>query len=239
MTKPSAAVWSATALLLALALTLPAAEADARRRKKAKPAPVLPGELVIFSTNDGPTVEVDGQVIGTLPLDDSLAMEPGQHTIRVSQRGYSEYIDTFTVEAGEEVEVEVDLIPLSAIVRITTPDPGATVKVDGKVLGVTPFDQDIEPGKKIVAVSSPGFFENVAEHQFVAGRSYDLTVTLEPMPVAPTPPPVADDEGVHEKWWFWTAIGVAVAGGTAAAIAIAATSGGDGVPAPSATIDIP
>ncbi len=229
------------ALFLALALTVVSGgDADAKRRKKKKRAPKveLPGELVIFSTMDGPTVEVDGAVIGNLPLEDSLAMEAGQHTIRVSQRGYSEYIDTFTVESGEEVELEIDLIPFAAIVRISTAEAGATVKVDGKVEGVTPFDKDLQPGKRVIAVSKPGYFENVQEHQMLAGTAYDLTFDLEKMPVK-EPPPVADDGGVHEQWWFWTAIGVAVAGGAAAAIAVAVGGGGGGPPTPNATIDIP
>ena len=229
-----------TALLLAFALlVVSGGDADAKRRKQERePAPALPGELVIFSTMDGPTVEIDGVVIGTLPLEDSLAMEAGQHRIRVSQRGYSEYIDTFTVESGEEVELEIDLIPFAAIVQIVTAEAGATVKVDGKVEGVTPFDKDLQPGKRVIAVSRPGYFENVQEHQMVAGQVYDLTFDLEKMPVV-EPPPVADDGGVHEQWWFWTAIGVAVAGGAAAAIAVAVSGGGSGPPTPHATIDIP
>lgn len=51
-------------------------------------------------------------------------------------------------------------------------------------------------------------------------------------PQATTPAPVAESTPVYKKWWFWTLIGVGVAGGVAAGVAVAATSApsGNGLP---------
>jgi tetratricopeptide (TPR) repeat protein len=50
-----------------------------------------------------------------------------------------------------------------------------------------------------------------------------------PTPTSPTP---VESKPVYKKWWFWTLIGVGVAGGVAAGVAVAATSAtaGNGLP---------
>jgi hypothetical protein len=49
-----------------------------------------------------------------------------------------------------------------------------------------------------------------------AGQTRQIDLVLQ----APPPPPV-DQRSFYQKWWFWTAVGVAVAGGTVAAFAMA------------------
>ena len=39
----------------------------------------------------------------------------------------------------------------------------------------------------------------------------------------PPPPPVEENPPVYKRWWFWTAVGVAVVGGTVGAMAAAGT----------------
>lgn len=43
-------------------------------------------------------------------------------------------------------------------------------------------------------------------------------------PQAATPAAATESTPVYKKWWFWTLIGVGVAGGVAAGVAVAATS---------------
>lgn len=53
---------------------------------------------------------------------------------------------------------------------------------------------------------------------------------IEPPPAHVTAPPEAEEEGtpVYKSWWLWTAVGVVVAGGVAAAVIVATQSGGPG-----------
>ncbi len=218
-TRRRAIFRSLLVVMLALAVAWPA-DADARRRRPQKPAEPevqAPGTVVIYSTTTGAKVEIDDRPAGVLPLEEGLAVEPGQHTIKVHLRGWTEHLDTFTVDPGAEIELEIDLIPIAGIVKIGTMMPGATVKIDGKVVGVTPFDADVPVGKVTIAVSAPGYFEDVQQLDVAAGQAYDLKVDLRAMPTARGD---EQETAVYEEWWFWTIIGVVVAGGAATAIAL-------------------
>lgn len=217
---------------LAAALMAFAPQASVLAAKPPAPAAEASGGVTIFSTTNGALVEIDDEPRGTLPIKGPIALAPGVHKIRVSLRGWTEYIDTFEVTAGDEVELEVDLIPIAGIVRINTKEPGASVKIDGKVEGVTPFDKDVSVGKKVITVARPGFYEESRDLEIRAGQEYSLDFALREMPVASS-----DDGAFYEQWWFWTIIGVAGAG---AATAIVLSSGGESAPPSAAfTLQIP
>jgi hypothetical protein len=71
-----------------------------------------------------------------------------------------------------------------------------------------------------------------------AGKAVQVSLALEPQPtppvtVAAVPPPLAERRAesapIYKRWWFWTVIGAAVAGGTIGAVT-ATTGGSDRVP---------
>lgn len=224
----------ARGLLVVAALMTAVAPAMAAPPKPNKPTIAVPGELIVLSLTIGATIEIDGKPMGTIPLEDSLVLMPGPHTIKMTKRGYTDYLDTFEIQPGAPLELEADLLPFAGIVRIRTAEPGATVKIEGKVEGVTPFDKDIPAGKKTIVVSRPDFFDDVRQLDIRAGEFYDLDVVLRAMPKK------QDDVSggaFYEKWWFWTIVGVAGAG---AAAAVIATSGGQTIsPTPQFTLSVP
>ena len=237
---PSVAVFTRRCLtfLAVLAFLVPSAEADAKRRKKkkkAQPPPVAAttGELVIFSTTKGAVVEIDGKKVGTLPMNDPLKMDVGTHSIRVYLRGWTEHSDTFEIKPGEETELEIDLLPSAGIVKITANKPGATVKVNNKVVGVTPFDGDVPVGNADVVVSLPGHKDWSKQLNISPGKTYSESITFEALPN------VAGGPEFYETWWFWTIIGVAVVGGATAGAVVATQDSGSAAPVADFKITIP
>ncbi|MGM0574693.1 MAG: PEGA domain-containing protein [Myxococcota bacterium] len=228
--------WRATVATLAtVAVALAPLHASAQQR-----APEgEPGSVEVYSTL-GAVIEIDGERVGTIE-EDGVPLEakvyPGEHTIRASKRGYTERNSVFTVQPGGLADLDMELQPVAGIVRITTDEPGATVKVNGKVLGKTPFDQDIPFGETEIEVSHPGYFTDVRTLRIVPGQEYDIQVDLKQDPDWEAPPE-AGAGGVAGKWWFWTALGVVVAGGATAA-AVALSGGEDAPPRPDATLSIP
>jgi len=193
----------------------------ATAKRKAKPS--LPATLVIYSLTEGARVEIDGKDVGTIPLDDDFAVEVGDHTIRISKLGYSEHNDTFTAESGGEVELEIDLIPVAGIVTINSNAKGATVKVDGKILGVTPFiDQEVSPGKVVLSIEAPGYEAFLEELEIVAGQPYTLVSKLKKLPSAVQADSAEQAGGpaFYDTWWFWTIMGTVVVSTTALALTV-------------------
>jgi hypothetical protein len=221
-TLPGLLIFLAALGLVALAPT----DADAKRKKKVPVAEVAEtakvgseGTVTIFSLTNGATIEIDGKLVGTVPMETPFKLAVGQHSIKVELRGFTPHIDTFQVAGDEETELEIDLIPVAGIVKITTAKPGATVKVNGKVVGVTPFDQDVRIGKAEFTVSLPGHETWKEAIDVIPGKAYTYDLQLKELP----PDMTGKGPAFYETWWFWTVIGVAVAGG-AAATAVALTS---------------
>ena len=206
--------------LIVTALTLMPMHASAKRKRSAPSS--LPATLVVYSLTEGARVEIDGKDVGTIPLDDDFAVAPGDHTIRLSKLGYAEHNDTFTAEAGGEVELEIDLIPVAGIVTINANTKGATVKVDGKVVGVTPFiDQEVKPGKVALSVEAPGYEPFIQELDIVAGQPFPLDVEMTKIPGVNLEGKAEAELApeFYENVWFWTTVGAVVLGGVATALA--------------------
>ena len=217
-------------------------DASARRGKKKKKKPVAAekvdnrGTLLIFTTTSGASIDIDGEPAGQLSLDEKpRKMAPGQHTIRVYMRGWTEYIDTFVIKPGQETELEIDLIPVAGIVKVKTELPGATVTINGKVLGVTGadiLDRDVPAGDVTMEISRPGFTPVVKKLKVEAGKQLPpISVKLDPIAVIQAP-------DFYETWWFWTVVGVAVAGGATASV-FAVQGDAPQPPAPDFTLQIP
>jgi hypothetical protein len=218
-------------LVTAAALTsMSAAPAISGSPRRPAPGPsiAVPGELTLMSLTTGATVELDGKLVGTVPFEPFTVL-PGRHTIRLTKRGFAPATQEFDVAPGENVELEMDLLPFAGLVTVTSTPSGASVKVDGKVLGVTPLDTDIAAGVRVFQVSLPGHSEEARQVDVRAAAPLALDFRLNPLATA-------SGDAFYETWWFWTIVGVAGAGTAAAVIA---TSGGEVTPRPDLELRIP
>lgn len=67
-----------------------------------------PGKLIIASNPAGGTVYVDGENVGTTPLD--VSVKPGKHTIIISRKGYDNAEETLNVAPGVSMSLNVSLV---------------------------------------------------------------------------------------------------------------------------------
>lgn len=102
---------------------------------------------------------------------------------------------------------------------------GGQVTLDGKLVGTVPLSLKVEPGVHLVRVTRAGHKPYSTSITVSAGLKLDLPVALESVSGG------GRDEGtpVYKAWWFWTIIGVAVAGGAGTGIYFATR--GDDIPA--------
>jgi PEGA domain len=145
--------WIAAAILL-VALTSGGTLAVGRIMSPAAPPESL-GTLSVQTNPAGATVVVDGQQRGMTPLD--LQLKPGRHVVELVTDGDVRSIPVM-ITPGGQVSQFIE-IPRSASalgeLQIRTEPAGATVTVDGRVLGKSPLTAEgLTPGPHTVTVEN-------------------------------------------------------------------------------------
>lgn len=111
-------------------------------------------------------------------------------------------------------------------VKLTTNVPGATITMSGVKLGTSPVSRKLKPGRYSITVSKEGFVDIKQKVVVSPGDSqklhFDLVKKKSPVvadkdvaaPGEPKKPTdeVTDGAPFYKQWWFWTAVGVGVAG---------------------------
>ena len=69
-----------------------------------------------------------------------------------------------------------------AALKMTSNPKGAIVTIDGEVVGQTPIERPVVPGKHLIRVSEEGYISIEREVTFVEGVNEDLTFNLEKLP---------------------------------------------------------
>jgi hypothetical protein len=136
------------------------------------------------------------------------------------------------------------------LVHTRPPDANPTITLDGQKIE-SDKEMKVDLGRHELSVQAPAYRPLNRSVTIEGGKLQQLELTLTPLdlearaaPVAdnsPAPsdaispegvvvPPLADDPRDHKysvvkQWWFWTAIGVVVAGGVTTAIILTSKSG--------------
>lgn len=208
------------ALLMALLTVGPHATAFAAGGKKSALS-ASQAQIVVSSLTRGAKVFLNDEEVGEVPLAKPIDVKPGQtYTVRVQKRGYAPFVDTVLAGQGQQSEVEADLVPTGGVVKITSNIVRAQVVLNGKAIGRTPFDGDIEPGNHQLQIASAGYLTETRPFEVKAGEEHALTVDLKPVPA----PIELENKSLFGRWWFWTAVGVVVVGGVAGGVAATQTT---------------
>jgi hypothetical protein len=121
-----------------------------------------------------------------------------------------------------------DLDTIIAVLDVQVMPQGATVKVDGKIVGTSPLDEPVEtnPGPHVLEVVAKGY-ETYREEFFVTeGQQKSFGIELIPLPQQPEVPLVPDQEQPEPEgptrhvaaplFWVMGGLTVALAAGAAA-----------------------
>lgn len=141
-------------------------------------------------------------------------------------RCFEDYLESGggEIDAARRAEVEQRLRELRsrlATLTVTVDVDGAEVLLDDEIVGTTPLPEPIyvAAGPHVVVARHP---EHGSERRSLTLASetaetvaFDLARPVVEPPVAP--PPVEEQWSIADQWWFWTVLGVVVAGGAATA----------------------
>lgn len=93
--------------------------------------------------------------------------------------GIAEVAQQLGNQAAQMVDPIETYIRERAILIVNSTPSGAKVKVDGKVVGTTPFEGEVRPGKRLVEVSLPGYTLKEETVSAVAGNDTPVDFELE------------------------------------------------------------
>lgn len=180
---------------------LPALLADLRRRMS---------ELSFSCDVADAEVSLDGRVLGRTPLGRTFRVRSGGASLRVAKPGYYTVERSIFLPPGGMASIDLHLAStaIEGVLRIRSPIAGAAVAIDGKSAGTVPTEVVLAGGPHDVLVTRDGFDSSRSSVVVRAGETHTLDVEL----TTKTP--------ITKTWWFWTGLGVIVAGGIATAVIV-------------------
>lgn len=131
----------------------------------------------------------------------TMIIDPGSHVLTFGRKGFADAVVNKAFTPGSSTKLELELDRLPATLAFASSLPGAIVIVDTVDVGVTPVDIQRPAGRHHVSVKKPGFITYEADLDAHPGERVDLKANLK-----------EDKPALTQRWWFWTAAGVLVAG---------------------------
>lgn len=157
------------------------------------------GMLTIGGAPAGSQVYLDSSQQGITDATGAFMMNnivSGNHIVKLTARGYNDWIETIYVKPNTNNYVPVTMTPSGSVpsagsgtLTIASSPAGSDVMVDNIFRGYTPLTlNDIDAGQHTVTLQLAGYQDYVTTVAINAGQSTPLAVTLTP---APTPTPAS------------------------------------------------
>jgi hypothetical protein len=142
---------------------------------------LLVGELVIDSSPQGATIQLDGQGASFQTPYTASALSVGRHTVGLSKPGYATESRTIEIAAGQKSRLMIALAELGATVSIASDPSGATVFIDGQNSGkTTPVAVILKQGSHTLNLRKAGYLQAATKLELTAGQSFQFAPHLLP-----------------------------------------------------------
>lgn len=232
-----------TVFSLIINLIIPAGALFAADAESALPS------IEIISDVEGATVYLRGEVVGVTPLSEAIQVDGVFYNIRVEKEGYSPWQQRgivaprgevltlrpvmISIEDSELLE-EIEDVPIApSKITLSTAIKGATVYLNGKIIGTTPLLETTEfkPGMYTVELRKQGYSSWKKEVMVIEGETLVLKPLMVPLSKAEieaeSKPPIVEKKPFYKKWWYWTLV-LAAVGATIGSSDSSSAGGGDG-----------
>lgn len=142
------------------------------------------GTVRVLSNVPTARVYVDGTDMGPAPAD-IKDVSPGDHLIEVKADGYLPREERVVVNAGTAAVLKLDLQAVpeaetreTAVLKVVSPVPEATIFVDGERIGNAPQEKELQPGEHFVVVTKPGYKKFEQKVSLDVGQVMTVTAEL-------------------------------------------------------------
>ncbi len=150
------------------------------------------GTIKVVSPVSEAEVFIDGEKIGTVPQEKQLST--GDHFVVVSKPGYQQFKKKLTVEEGKVITITAELKSVGGLRFLSNPG-GASVMMDGQVIGVTPMvNEEVSAGEHIISVSLDGYLDFETSVKVAGGEMKVVNAVLEKIDMGPTDAEVSREQ---------------------------------------------
>lgn len=141
---------------------------------------LLPGRVVVDAVA-GAEIRIDG-MDGVFSPGEEILLDSGAYALAISAPRYKDLEIPLAVEGGGDLEpFTVELEPDWAEITASSDPPGAELRSEGQVLGITPAIVELLSGERVLSFSRPGFATHRERLTVVAGSPQALpTIRLKP-----------------------------------------------------------
>ena len=159
-------------------------------------------EVSIESEPPGASVSIDQKttIIGQTPL--SIRQDPGTYTFYVDMPGHQPVERKVEVRTGEAVRLlfKLEKVQRTGTISVRANIAGATIFVDGRNIGLTPYDEPIrvDEGTHQITIKKDDYTIYSEETQISAGDAQTLTAELW----------LRDPPSTWKGYVGWTAMGL-------------------------------
>ena len=176
--------------------------------------------LDLKCSEPGARVMVRDKIVGTTPLPPTR-LPAGASTLQIELDGFFTETRDIVLPGSWTLTIEAQLHPRSTSSQLgIASDPvGASIAIDGHEIGTASPRVEIAlpAGAHEVVAREDGYDDAKLALLLSPGATRDVTV------------PLSKSRSVLTRWWFWSAVGVAVAGGVVLTYALTTEkSGGHG-----------
>jgi len=160
------------------AITIEGRQVEQRYQASLQPAWAV---VSLVTSPSGADVLVDGEMMGTTPLNTEILQ--GQRDITLKLSGHKAWQEDFDVRAGEDFSVPlVALVPADGLVFIRSNPSAASVTIGGEFKGLTPLEVALAPEQNHELI----FFKNGYHSQKTSVRTQanqerELSIVLDPV----------------------------------------------------------
>jgi hypothetical protein len=103
----------------------------------------------IDSTPSGASVTIDGLAVGETPLTDLLIECGVPLSVHIARQGFQDHHQRVEASPETPVEMTATLQRLMTQLRVETTPPGATITIDGEVVGSAPIDARVRQAASV------------------------------------------------------------------------------------------
>ncbi|MBX3186654.1 MAG: PEGA domain-containing protein [Labilithrix sp.] len=155
-------------------------------------------------------VRLRDRTLGKCPLPEQILVPSGRAVLEVSADGYFTHQREVDLPPGGVARLDVKLASkqTSGVLVVKSNVANAEVAIDGKGFGMVPVEAIVGPGDHALVLTRDGYGAVKTNAVLAAGERREIDVPMEP------------EKGVFGRWWFWTGVGLAVAGGVALVVAL-------------------